>query len=649
MRNLFIILSFIFFESEISAQNPSDTVIHIDEVRISDSKINNSVFSRTEIIDTCILNQNSVNALSDLLSENTFVFIKSYGQGSLATASIRGTAASHTQILWNGILLNNPMLGQADLSLIPIFFIDKAETAEGGTSLFSVSGALGGAIMLNSVPDFGKRLSATFIQTAGSFGTYQTFFKIGAGNLKFHNEFKIFREKSENDFLFFNNANGTGTYEKQQNADYKKTGLMNELSFKITDNKMLNINTRIQFNDRNIPPVMSFQGSNRKENQQNTDFYATFNYSAFGKKLSSKINGGFISENMNYFLADKTETELFIHTNSDSKTRQFFAKYQGNYKANSKLLFQTELNVRREQAHYFDRTNQSRYDADRKIAELFFSSHYEFNKNITAYILFRENYTDYAFLPIMPSVGFRYFFPKKFPLSIKTTFSRNYHNPSLNDLYWIPGGNSDLKPEKAYSADLNLTYELFDNKTFSVSTNITGYYSYTDNWIVWRPSEFHYWRAENIRKVLSRGIECSLSGKLNSGKFNLRFKSNYAYTKTTNETEEISEYASSGKQLIYIPLHKLNTLINFEYRQYYVNFTHTFTGERYTTSSNVETRHILPSFNLFHITGGKKFILKKIKIETQIKIRNLFNKNYQEILWRAMPGRQYIFSLRIDY
>ena len=79
--------------------------------------------TRTEI-DTMVLRENVVNSLADILSQSTSVFIKNYGRGTLATASFRGTAPSHTQVLWNGMKINSPMLGQVDFSLIPSYFIN---------------------------------------------------------------------------------------------------------------------------------------------------------------------------------------------------------------------------------------------------------------------------------------------------------------------------------------------------------------------------------------------------------------------------------------------------------------------------------------------------------------------------------------------
>ena len=95
-----------------------DDTIKIKEVVISRKKSIQILPGYKKItIDSSILMNYSHSTLADLLSENSEIFIKSYGMGGTATPSFRGTGASHTQIDWNGININNPMLGQSDLSL----------------------------------------------------------------------------------------------------------------------------------------------------------------------------------------------------------------------------------------------------------------------------------------------------------------------------------------------------------------------------------------------------------------------------------------------------------------------------------------------------------------------------------------------------
>ena len=182
MRKTLIILIFILFCFELFSQNSKDTILHISEVKITEAKILKPngeliICYEPQKLDVEIIKQNITKSLADLLSENSSIFIKSYGQGSLATASIRGAGASHTKVLWNGISLNNPMLGQTDFSLIPVFFIDRAEILKGGSSLISVGGALGGGILLHSDSEIKSGIYSELIQTFGSCKTFQTFAK----------------------------------------------------------------------------------------------------------------------------------------------------------------------------------------------------------------------------------------------------------------------------------------------------------------------------------------------------------------------------------------------------------------------------------------------------------------------------------------
>lgn len=82
--------------------------------------------------------------MADVLTFNTAIFIKQYGRATLSTVAFRGTAASHTQVMWNGMRINSPMLGMTDFSMIPSYFVDDATLLHGTSSLNVVGGGLGG-------------------------------------------------------------------------------------------------------------------------------------------------------------------------------------------------------------------------------------------------------------------------------------------------------------------------------------------------------------------------------------------------------------------------------------------------------------------------------------------------------------------------
>ena len=75
--------------------------------------------------DSLMLKENIALSMADILAYNSSLFVKNYGRATLSTVSFRGTSSSHTQVLWNGIAINSPMLGMTDFSQIPSYLIDE--------------------------------------------------------------------------------------------------------------------------------------------------------------------------------------------------------------------------------------------------------------------------------------------------------------------------------------------------------------------------------------------------------------------------------------------------------------------------------------------------------------------------------------------
>ncbi|MBQ2395173.1 MAG: Plug domain-containing protein, partial [Alistipes sp.] len=61
-------------------------------------------------LDTTALKENIALSMADVLTFNTSIFVKSYGRATLSTVAFRGTSPSHTQVQWNGMKINSPML-----------------------------------------------------------------------------------------------------------------------------------------------------------------------------------------------------------------------------------------------------------------------------------------------------------------------------------------------------------------------------------------------------------------------------------------------------------------------------------------------------------------------------------------------------------
>ncbi|MCK4922718.1 MAG: TonB-dependent receptor, partial [Bacteroidales bacterium] len=227
--------------------------------------------------------------------------------------------------------------------------------------------------------------------------------------------------------------------------------------------------------------------------------------------------------------------------------------------------------------------------------------------------------------------------------------SRNFHLPGLNDLYWIPGGNLNLKPEKGYSSDISLEYKEQIGSSLKIDSRLNIYYSLIDDWIIWRPGEYGYWTAENIQKVASRGVEYQFFADYDLEKLQTTLFVNYSFTKATNLENSYLNADTEGKQLIYVPMHKGNTALRLSLLSNYISYNFSYTGKRYTTTSNEESRNSLPAYVLHGFNIGREFNVNRFSADLNVRINNLLGLDYQAVLERAMPGRNYQLTLNMRF
>jgi iron complex outermembrane receptor protein len=226
--------------------------------------------------------------------------------------------------------------------------------------------------------------------------------------------------------------------------------------------------------------------------------------------------------------------------------------------------------------------------------------------------------------------------------------ARNYHLPTLNDLYWQPGGNPELRPEQGFSMEAGLEYlKLFRGVRLpgsrKLQAEITMYRSYIDQWILWIPSYRGYWEPVNIRDVLSTGTETELGWEAGRGAFHYSLRGTYAYTHSVNLGDSLVwSDASYGKQLVYVPLHSGNLMVRVSYRAFFLTYQYNAYSERFTTSSNDLTRRdwLYPYF-MNDVAVGAMFRAGKVLLSAELKVMNLFNETYHSVLYRPMPGRNY--------
>jgi iron complex outermembrane receptor protein len=263
-----------------------------------------------------------------------------------------------------------------------------------------------------------------------------------------------------------------------------------------------------------------------------------------------------------------------------------------------------------------------------------------FNKwEFGAYIQPTWNDQDFEFLP-MGSVAFKPFGHDQFTLGINA--SKNVHFPNLNDLYWVPGGNPNLAPEKSVNGEFNIHKEGEAFHFMNYEMEAAVFYGEVDNWILWQPTDKSYWEAQNIKAVTHSGMDVSLSLSKKINSWTYKFQSGYQFVSAINKDVEDE---SLNKQLIYTPKHLGNALARIDYNKGWLQANYTYTGKRYITTSNTS---YLPAYDLINVSGGAEIKMKGTKgILFQLDVNNVLGKEYMSVAYRAMPGIN--FQLYVKY
>jgi len=650
--------------SPLLSQGMQDSVYVIQEVAITKERIfvKEQAGMKQTHVDSVVLQNKASLSLSDLLSENTSVFIKSHGRGALATASFRGTSPSHTQVSWNGININSPMAGMVDFSLIPVYIIDELKLNHGSASLVDRSGGIGGSININNQADWNEKYSIAYLQGIGSYSTFDEFLQVGVGNKKIQSKTRLYHNYSENDYTFINHGIAsidplsgaiTNPIDTNDHASYLRYGLLQEIYYRPGTNHLLSLKYWGQFADRTIPRPTSYEGPDNSNlnSQEDRDHRLVADWKYYGDFGKLLLRSGYADKGLDYNQMNQVPgLGLIPAIWSESRQQSLYNTFSYAGGTDEDLSWEGSIDLNYHKVGSADSVSGAGYEGQRNELSTMFAVRKSFKDRVNLNLMLRQEWVDGIRLPFIPYFGMDLRLIEGLDLLLKGNIARNYHLPTLNDLYWQPGGNPDLLPEEGFTVEAGIAYQ----QTFSghlLLTELSLYRSQIDNWIIWIPSYRGYWEPRNIRSVLSKGLEYSMQLQGYLSEFNYRLSATYGYSSAVNQGDPlIWSDESYGKQLVYIPLHSGNMMAQLGWGNLFFTYQFNAYSERYTTSSNdVSRRDRLYPYFMNDISAGSTFRLKRVDLSLEFKVYNLLNESYHTILYRPMPGRNYqlVFKIQI--
>lgn len=577
----------------------------LDVLIIEQQKISNQSKSQTNHVLNDSLITHAVGSFTGFLQKNTTLYFKENGYGMVSSPSFRGTTAQQTNVLWNGIKINSSLLGQTDFNSTAFKSYDNLVVKPGGGSVLYGSGAIGGTIHLNNQLHFNKELENEIQLNYGSFNTQGAHYKVAAGNEKWAINAHTGYNKSDNDYEWI------GKDRKNINGAFYNVDFGAEIGYKINTKNTVEFYSSTYNDERHFSLLTPYQ---TKTKYNNTYYRNLVKWHYKTHRFLNTFYAANIQEAYTYF------DQLPTNSQSGGKANMWYLKNESYYLITQQLKISGLLEY---QKTIGEGVQSSLPYSNQEIASVSILGSYDFNNSGFELGLKNEMAKDYQ-NPFLFSAGY-YFNTKKYQLKVNT--SKNYRIPTFNDLYWQPGGNLNLKPESSYQFDIN---NGFVSKFFTANASV--YYIAIQDMIRWTPTSTGFWEANNTNKVSVYGAELTLKAIKYWQKHSVQASLNYGYTQSINE--------HTKKQLTYTPLHKLNTQIVYQFKNFSINPSFLFVDKIYTTDANDENS-AMGAYGIVDLDIQQQFCSKKFPFTVSLKVKNITNTVYTSMPERLMPGRNY--------
>ena len=673
MRKTIVILSLLFAALTAAAQ---ERRIDIEGVTVTGNRPIKEIGVQQTKIDSVSLKENIALSMADVLTFNSAIFVKNYGRATLSTVSFRGTSPSHTQVTWNGMRINNPMLGMTDFSMIPSYFIDDASLLHGTSSVNETGGGLGGAVKLSTRPANANGFGVQYIQGIGSFKTFDEFLRLTYGDSHWQISTRAVYSSSPNDYKYRNHDKKINIYDEDMNiidqyypiernrsGSYRDFHLLQEVYYNTGRGDRIGLNAWYIDSNRELAMLTVDHGedTNFDNRQRENTFRGVVSWDHIGENWKLGTKAGYIYTWMAYDYKRDLGNGIMAHmTRSRSRINTIYGQVDGEYYIGEKWLFTSNITLHQHLVESRDK-NIVLQDGNKGIVGYIkarpelsgsVSAKWRPSDRFGASIVLREDMYGTKWTPLIPALFVDGLLSKKGNIIAKASISRNYRFPSLNDLYFLPGGNPDLRSESGWTYDSGVSFAIGKQDTYSLSGSATWFESFIKDWIIWLPTTKGFFSPENIKDVHAYGVE--LKADLDvalSKEWRLGLNGTFSWTPSINEGEPRTPADQSvGKQLPYVPEYSSTVNGRLSWKGWTFNYKWCYYSERFTMSSNdISLSGKLPPYFMSNISLEKIIPLRRVELSAKGVINNLFNEEYLSVLSRPMPGINFQIFLGVKF
>ncbi len=616
---------------------------------------NSNLLINEQVIHVQKLISFNSKALGDVLKLSSGIFVKSYGgEGSLQTISARGTGTEYSSVSMNGMDLTNTLGGYFDFSN---FIADELSSITVNLgSEFSLAGANSSNGRIHLDP-FQKNDSTNLIlnYTMGSFGLnlYSTQFNQDVSSSNFGLAF--YRRTSVNNYDY--PFEGKTFQRENADLDHSIIKLTLKNNFEIS-NSFLSLKSLFRFSDKELG-LPGFIASNKHDKNNVRQFEKN---KLFVTNLNWFLENGFSFESIlgftvaNLEISDPQAEVNLRSTQFKSKSKNFSFKFITNYIGESYSITAginsyledfsfAESNIFKTKLSSLKRTH---YDISAAVSKQFILA--ENSHKIGINLMLNNAFVSSSNSNIHESsstlnyrlgVGYSPVADNSFRLLANYAFGIRI--PNFYELYYSKINflsESNLRNESIYDFESGLNFNVS-----SINADLVYFNRTVQNKIVWYANRIAVFTPRNAGKVTSSGIELRVT--------NLKFTNflsaglNYTYTNVYNAEKLGENDRTYKKQLIYIPKHTGNFILDFDFDKFQSEIILNYFSERFYSEDN-DPDYVLPEAMLINFALGYSIHINKFTATIQLSVNNITNQNYFLIQSYPMPGRDFRLSIKME-
>ena len=641
----------------------STKTYHIEEVSVSAQRIRKEVIP-VQMLAGEELQKLSVHSVADAIRYFSGIQIKDYGGiGGLKTVNIRGLGTQHVGVFYDGVQLGNAQNGQIDLGRFSLDNMEAVSLYNGQKSAIFQSAkdfaSAGSIYMTARHPSFGEgqnyRLKGTF--KTGSFGL------VNPSVLLEHRLSKQVSGSLSAEYMYtsgkykfrYRQKNGYDITETRKNGDVEairaEYGLFGDMQGGEWKAKAYLYNS-----ERGLPGA-AVRGTGdfvHEDRQWDTNFFLQGSFRKHWGNYSLQTNGKYAYDYLHYLSDPRLDvTTMYVNNHYRQHELYFSAANMLNilpfWSADVSVDFQwNKLNADLVNFVYPCRytalvaaATALRFERFKLQASLLGTFVHETTKVPNAAAGDKHKYTPTVVASWQPF--------KNEDLNLRAFYKKIFRMPTLNDLYYTFIGNIDLNPEYTTQYDIGVTYshKFRGGYPARLEFQADAYYNEVTDKIVAMPTSNQFrWTMVNLGYVEMRGVDVALQTEwhlLKDLKANLRV--NYTYEKAQDFTDAKSDYY--GGQIPYIPWHSGSAVLNLSYRDWDMNYSFIYTGERYESSANIPENYAKEWYTN-DLSLSRRLHWKKMLWKLTAEVNNVFNQQYEVVQWYPMPGINFRFVINVE-